>query len=29
MAVDTLRHTWPKYQKKDIKDTPFVYKGMF
>lgn len=28
-AIDTLRHTWPNYQKKYIKDTRFVYKGMF
>ena len=28
-AIDTLRHTWPNYQKKYIKDIRFVYKGMF
>ena len=28
-AIYTLRHTWPNYQKKYIKDTRFVYKGMF
>ena len=28
-AFDTLRHTWPNYQKTYIKDTRFVYKGMF
>ena len=28
-AIDTLRHTWPNYQKKYVNDTRFVYKGMF
>ena len=28
-AIDTLRHTWPNYQKKYIKDTVLCIKVCF